>query len=128
VTVEAGPLASLTYDAAYEVFYGTLVRDRSAVVQVTMEGTARVMFTADSQAGAILGGSLISSLHYASNTGTLYVLAAEQGLLFEVMNMHQLTTAYQLHAIHDHHSSNHPIICADRVTCIHRSPMSDSFT
>eukprot|EP00873_Tetraselmis_striata_P005671 jgi/Tetstr1/425935/TSEL_016287.t1 len=83
---ETGPLKSLTYDGAYEVFYGTPEASPDAVVQISAVpggGVPQVMFGAGSQASRLLGEASITSLHYASNTGTIFVLSTSLGLLFE---------------------------------------------
>lgn len=75
---------SLTYDGAYDVFYATSVDDRNVVWEVERGGRQRILFGADSEAARLLGDKQISSIHYAGNTGTLFILCSSCGLVYEV--------------------------------------------
>eukprot|EP00873_Tetraselmis_striata_P009572 jgi/Tetstr1/429836/TSEL_019703.t1 len=66
-------LTALTYDAAYGVFYAVPASDPYSVVQLDRNGGLRPQFGADSQAGLLLEDDPITDIHYASNTGTLFV-------------------------------------------------------
>ena len=73
---------SIAYDAAYELFYATRKDSMGTVMRFDHQGKTQEMFSLSS----VLKGSPsnITSLHFAPNTGTLFLLIGEQGLVMEV--------------------------------------------
>mmetsp|Transcript_28817 Transcript_28817/g.68805 ORF Transcript_28817/g.68805 Transcript_28817/m.68805 type:complete len:1219 (+) Transcript_28817:166-3822(+) len=83
---------SITYDGAYEVFYVTNAEEKTSdsvgtaapgrmVIRVALDGGTRDLFRADS---SYLGDKQVSSMHYASNTGTLFLLCSSCPSVVEV--------------------------------------------
>jgi hypothetical protein len=87
---------TLTYDAAYDVFYAVPAGDLQSVVRVDSAGGLRPMFGGGSQAGLLLEDDPITDIHYAANTGTLFVLCADCDTAFEVS---EPASAVNLHII-----------------------------
>lgn len=81
---------NIAYDGAYEVFYATNADDiadspsaDTQVYEIGMDGGTRPLFAFDS---GILGNFVVSSLHYAPNTGTLFALCGSCPAIAEVLN------------------------------------------
>ena len=75
---------SLTFDPAYESFYATGKSERNVVRLVDLDGSSRELFGEDAEVNWLLQGSDITSIQYEGNTGTLFVLCKECGLVVEV--------------------------------------------
>jgi hypothetical protein len=76
---------SLTYDAAYDVFYATPLDNRQSVIQLGNNVISRPMFGDDTQVALLLGNDPITDIHYSANTGTIFVLCAGCNTILEVM-------------------------------------------
>ena len=73
---------SLSYDPVYRNFYVTSVDARNTVHLVSADGDNRQLFSAEAEVLSLLAGGDMKAIVYATNTGTLFVLAGD--LVFEV--------------------------------------------
>eukprot|EP00192_Tetraselmis_astigmatica_P000456 CAMPEP_0117674372 /NCGR_PEP_ID=MMETSP0804-20121206/14999_1 /TAXON_ID=1074897 /ORGANISM="Tetraselmis astigmatica, Strain CCMP880" /LENGTH=1150 /DNA_ID=CAMNT_0005483229 /DNA_START=231 /DNA_END=3683 /DNA_ORIENTATION=- len=84
---------SLGYDGAYGTFYATSAEARNAVYKITADGNQQLLFDDNtSDVPKVTQGGNVDSIHYASNTGTLFVLCGDCGLVFEVTVSGKLVT------------------------------------
>jgi hypothetical protein len=74
--------SNIAFDGAYDLFY-VVGEGGSEVLAVDMGGVSRTLFDFNNTQG-IDPGFLVASLHYAPNTGTLFVLCQECGSIVEV--------------------------------------------
>ena len=74
---------SISYDGAYGVFVATSIDDKRTVMDID-EDTGEIKDTLFTLDDAEFPGVEISNLHYASNTGTIFVLCTPCHKVFEV--------------------------------------------
>ena len=96
--------SNIAYDGAYEVFYvvdeGAAGSDGSDTVMVVdMDGDSRSLFNFGMTIGTTLPGFVVSSMHYAPNTGTLFALCQECSSIAEVSITFDSHTSQRLYMI-----------------------------